>query len=207
MTNVESWVIASGNKGKLAEFSELFKSFSINVLPQHEFEVPDVEETGLSFIENAIIKARNAAAHTGLPSIADDSGLEVDALQGRPGIYSARFSRDECGDSASDQTNNQKLLRLLDGVQSENRAARFACALAFMRHAKDPTPVVCCGYWRGRILAAPQGDNGFGYDPLFYIDEYQCTSAELPAQQKNSVSHRAIAMQKLLNALQDEKII
>jgi XTP/dITP diphosphohydrolase len=207
MTTPRQWVIASGNRGKLAEFSRLFKPFTIKVKPQHEFAVPDAEETGLSFIENAIIKARNAAAYSGLPAIADDSGLEVDALQGQPGIYSARFSRDEHGTSASDETNNQKLLRLLEGVEQEQRSARFVCALAFMRHAKDPTPVVCTGYWLGHILDAPCGESGFGYDPLFYVSDQQCASAQLSPELKNTISHRAVAMQKLLTALQDEKVI
>lgn len=197
-------VLASGNKGKLKEFSAMFVNTSyddepIEVLPQSFFNVSEADETGLSFIENAIIKARNAAIQTGLPAIADDSGLEVDALQGQPGIYSARYSQDIYGTDANDSTNNKKLLDSLIDVNCSNRCARFVCALAFMRNATDPTPIVCTGLWQGRLLEAPKGENGFGYDPLFYIEEFSCTSAELDSEVKRANSHRgkAIALLRL----------
>ena len=186
-------VLASNNKGKLREFNEMFSSMSINVLPQSEFDIEEVEESGLSFVENAILKARNAALHSGLPAIADDSGIEVDALQGAPGIYSARFA----GVGASDAENVEKLLRDLNGVPTAERSARFQCLLVYMRHAKDPTPVICQGTWEGLILEAPQGDNGFGYDPVFFVPEKNCSSAQLSADVKHSMSHRGKAMQLL----------
>ncbi len=194
-------VIASSNKGKLKEFSQLFSQTDIDILPQSEFSVPDADETGLSFIENAIIKARNACLYTKLPAIADDSGLEVDALGGKPGIYSARYSRDVYGENANDQTNNQKLLEALTSIVKEKRTARFVCALAFMRHATDPNPVVCSASWEGEILEAPDGENGFGYDPLFYVPEYYCTAASLTPEVKNAISHRGKALKKLKLAL------
>ncbi len=187
-------VLASGNRGKLKEFQQLLQGCGFEVLPQSDFNVPEAEETGLSFVENAILKARNAATHTGLPAIADDSGLEVDALKGQPGIYSARFA----GPEASDADNNRKLLKLLDGVKDSERSARFQCLLVFMRHEHDPVPLVCQGSWEGIILHQPQGDNGFGYDPLFYVPEQQCSSAELAPETKNRISHRGQAMAKLL---------
>lgn len=197
------FVIASGNAGKLKEFKQLFADTDINICPQSDFDVPEAIEDGLSFIENAIIKARNAAKHSGLPSIADDSGLEVDALNGAPGIYSARFSEDHNGVRASDDTNNAKLLGLLDGVSEEQRSARFVCALAFMRHENDPSPVVCAARWEGVILPAPRGENGFGYDPIFYVPEYACASAELDREIKNRVSHRGQALKILLDQLNE----
>lgn len=190
-------VLASGNPGKVREFNELLSSHGFEIVPQSDFEVPEVEETGLSFVENAILKARNAARHSGLPAIADDSGLEVDALQGAPGIYSARYA----GPDASDQENYEKLLNALNGVPDAERTARFQCLLVFMRHAADPTPLICQGTWEGRILHAPQGDNGFGYDPVFYVPEEDCSSAELPPEVKNRLSHRGQALQKLVTAL------
>ena len=191
-------VLASANHGKLKEFQQLLSGCGFNVVAQSDFDVPDVEETGLSFVENAIIKARNASRHTGLPAIADDSGLEVDALRGQPGIYSARFS----GLDATDQNNNDKLLNALSTVADEERSARFQCLLVFMQHEKDPTPIICQGTWEGTILHAPRGDNGFGYDPLFYVAEKNCSSAEMPADIKNAISHRGKAMRSLLGTLQ-----
>lgn len=188
-------VLASGNAGKLREFDRILSPLNMQLVSQAHYEVPDVPEDGLSFVENAIIKARAAASHTGLPSIADDSGLEVDYLQGAPGIHSARYSGE--GDAA----NNAKLLRELEGVPQDLRSARFQCVLVYMRHALDPTPLVCQGSWEGRILEQPQGDNGFGYDPLFYVPEHDCSSAELPAETKNRISHRARASALLLEAL------
>ena len=166
-------VLATGNQGKLAEFRQLLAKLDMTVVPQSDFAVPDVPEDGLSFVENAIIKARHAARITGLPAIADDSGLEVDALDGAPGIYSARFA----GDDATDEKNNLRLLSLLQDIPEPQRTARFQCLLVFMRHAEDPTPLICQGTWEGRIAFAPQGDNGFGYDPLFFVPDRNCTSA------------------------------
>ena len=190
-------VLASGNKGKVREFNELLRGLDFEVVPQTEFEVPEIEETGLTFVENAILKARNAALHTGLPAIADDSGLEVDALKGAPGIYSARYA----GADASDEQNLIKLLNTLEGVPEAERSARFQCLLVFMAHELDPTPVICQGTWEGRIATAPQGENGFGYDPLFYVPELDCTAAQLSAEEKNRLSHRGQALQRLLQAL------
>lgn len=193
---VDRIVLASGNKGKVKEFSELLGGVDISVVPQSDFGVPDVEETGLTFVENAIIKARNAAAHTGLPAIADDSGLEVDYLNGAPGIYSARYAGE--GGSAA---NNAKLLRALNGVDAAVRGARFQCVLVYLRHVDDPTPLICQGTWEGVILGAAQGDAGFGYDPLFYVPTEGCSAAELAAERKNALSHRGQALRCLLAAL------
>lgn len=188
-------VLASGNQGKIRELQQQLDGSGYQVVAQSAFDTPEVAETGLSFVENAILKARNACLHSGLPAIADDSGLEVDALQGRPGIYSARFA----GDNATDADNNQRLLTLLDGLPEQQRQARFQCLLVFMRHHEDPTPQIFQGSWQGRILTAPQGDNGFGYDPLFFVPEQNCSSAQLTAELKNKISHRGQAMQQLLN--------
>ncbi len=193
-------VLASGNKGKVKEFSELLADVDIRVVPQSDFGVPDAEETGLTFVENAIIKARNAAAHTDLPAIADDSGLEVDYLNGAPGIYSARYAGG--GGSAA---NNAKLLRVLDGIEQDGRRARFRCVLVFLRHADDPTPLICQGTWEGEILTAAQGEAGFGYDPLFYVPSEHCSAAELSADRKNALSHRGQALRCLLAALRDAR--
>jgi XTP/dITP diphosphohydrolase len=190
-------VLASGNKGKLKELQSRLGELGFEVLPQSQFNIPDAIETGLSFIENSILKARHAAKLSGLPAIADDSGLEVDYLQGQPGIYSARFS----GDNANDKTNNAKLLELLAGVPDSKRGARFQCVLVFMRHENDPTPIVCQGSWEGTILQQAQGENGFGYDPLFFIAEKNCSSAQLPAEEKNQMSHRGKAMSLLIENL------
>ena len=188
-------VLASGNTGKLRELAQVLAPLAITLKPQSEFAVPEVEENGLSFVENAIIKARAAAQHSGLPAIADDSGLEVDYLNGAPGIHSARYSGD--GDAA----NNAKLLQALADVHEEQRSARFQCVLVYMRHALDPMPLVCQASWEGHILLTPRGDNGFGYDPLFYVPKYQCSSAELPPGVKNRISHRARASTLLCEAL------
>ncbi len=190
-------VLASGNKGKVREFNELLGRLDLEVVPQTEFDVPEIEETGLTFVENAILKARNAALHTGLPAIADDSGLEVDALKGAPGIYSARYA----GADASDEQNLIKLLNTLEGVSQAERTARFQCLLVFMQHERDPTPIICQGTWEGRITESPQGENGFGYDPVFYVPDHHCTSAQLSAEEKNRLSHRGQALQRLLQAL------
>ena len=189
-------VLASSNKGKVREFSELLAGRGMTVVPQSDFAVPDADETGLTFVENAILKARNAAVHTGLAAIADDSGLEVDYLNGAPGIYSARYAGE--GGSAA---NNVKLLEALADVATEQRGARFQCVLVYLRHADDPTPVICQGTWEGRILTALRGEAGFGYDPLFWVPEEGCSSAELSAERKNELSHRGQALRCLLKAL------
>lgn len=192
-------VLASGNQGKLREFQHLLNNLDIDMLPQSRFNVTSVEETGLTFVENAILKARHAAGISGFPAIADDSGIEVDALNGQPGIYSARYA----GEHASDSENNQTLLNNLEGLASEQRTARFHCVLVYLRYATDPTPLVCHGAWEGRILDAPSGDHGFGYDPLFFVPSEGCSAADLPKEVKNGISHRAIAMAKLSELLCD----
>jgi len=190
-------VLASGNQGKVRELQTLLEGLHLQILPQSDFAVPEAEETGLSFVENAIIKARNAARHTGLPAIADDSGIEVDYLNGAPGIYSARYA----GPGCTDADNNAKLLAALEGVPSEQRSARFQCLLVYLRHAEDPTPIICQGTWEGRILTAPAGSKGFGYDPLFWVESRQASSAELEPSVKNSLSHRGQALRMLLARL------
>jgi XTP/dITP diphosphohydrolase len=188
-------VLASGNAGKLREFGELLVPLGMTLRPQSDFEVPEVEENGLSFVENAIIKARAAAQYSGLPAIADDSGLEVDYLDGEPGIHSARYSGE------GDEGNNRKLLAALGDLPQEQRTARFQCVLVYMRHALDPSPLVCQAAWEGYILREPRGENGFGYDPLFYVPDQQCSSAELAPELKNRISHRARASALLVEAL------
>ncbi|MBA4503654.1 XTP/dITP diphosphatase [Marinobacterium marinum] len=194
---IETIVLASGNRGKLKEFNEIFAPLQIEVKPQSDFAVQDADETGLSFVENAIIKARHAARMTGLPALADDSGLEVDALNGAPGIYSARYAGEGCGDNE----NNAKLLQALAQVPDDKRTARFQCVLVFMRHAEDPTPLICQGSWEGRILTDARGHNGFGYDPLFLVPETGCASAELSPEQKQQYSHRGQAVRQFINAI------
>ena len=191
------FVLASSNQGKLREINQLLSGLHLEGVPQTEYNVPDVEETGLTFVENAIIKARNAAQHTGMPSLADDSGIEVDYLRGEPGIYSARYA----GKGASDLDNLNKLLDALKGVPDEERTARFQCLMVFLRHEKDPTPIICQGTWEGKILFEPRGENGFGYDPVFYVPTHNCSSAELESTVKNQLSHRGQALQKLLSAM------
>ncbi len=190
-------VLATGNRGKLKEFRELLAEHSWTILPQSDFQVPDVAETGLSFVENAILKARNAAEATDRPAIADDSGLEVDHLDGAPGIYSSRFA----GNNASDADNNALLLEKLGDLPEQDRTARFQCLLVYMRHADDPTPLICQGTWEGRIGYKPHGRHGFGYDPLFFVPAQNCTAAELTAEVKNTLSHRSRAMRRLLEKL------
>ena len=193
----ESIVLASNNAGKVREIAELLAGGKIRVIPQGELGAPDVEETGLTFVENAILKARGAADHSGLAAIADDSGIEVDALQGAPGIYSARFA----GPGASDKENLEKLLQELRDVPDEERGARFQCLMVYMRHGKDPTPLIFQGTWEGRILRAPRGENGFGYDPVFFVPSEGCSAAQLPAATKNRLSHRGQALRALVRCL------
>jgi XTP/dITP diphosphohydrolase len=199
---VKQVVLASSNPGKVREIHQLLAELDLDVEPQGAFGVDDAEETGLSFVENAILKARNAALHTGLPAIADDSGIEVDALNGAPGIYSARYA----GVGAGDQANLEKLLAALTDVEEARRTARFQCLMVYLRHAHDPTPLICQGTWEGRILFAPRGENGFGYDPAFYVPTHDCSSAELPPETKNALSHRGQALRKLVAALREAGI-
>lgn len=194
-------VLASGNKGKLKEFDQMLAQFGIEVLPQNLFNVPEVAETGTTFIENAIIKARHAAEVTGKAAIADDSGLEVDALQGAPGIYSARYG----GEDASEKDNYLKLLSALDG--QVERKARFQCVLVYMRHAKDPTPIVCQAAWEGTIGLSPQGEQGHGYDPIFIPQGFDMSAADLSSEQKNQLSHRGLALTLLVDAMKAKGII
>ena len=188
-------VLASGNQGKVREFTALFADYGVNVVAQKELGVEDVPETGTTFVENAIIKARHAATVTGLPAIADDSGLVVDALGGAPGIYSARYA----GHDALDSDNIDKLLTAL--AQQENRTAHFFCTLVFMRHADDPVPLVSQGKWQGEILKAREGDGGFGYDPIFHVPTHGCTAAQLEKSEKNRISHRGNALSLLLDSM------
>ncbi|ODC04701.1 non-canonical purine NTP pyrophosphatase, RdgB/HAM1 family [Terasakiispira papahanaumokuakeensis] len=190
-------VLASGNAGKLREFADLLAPMGWQVHPQSEFAVPEAEETGLTFVENALIKARNAARHTGSPALADDSGIEVDALKGAPGVFSARYA----GPHATDEENNAQLLRALAEVPEAQRSARYWCVLTFLRHADDPTPVIVQASWEGRVLMAPEGEGGFGYDPLFWVPERQMSAAALDKAEKNKISHRGRASALLLAEL------
>ncbi len=193
-------VLASNNQDKLREFAELFTPISITVIPQSELKVIPVEETGLTFVENAIIKARHACARTHLPVIADDSGIEVDYLQGAPGIYSARYA----GTESNDEDNRNALLAALEAAPESKRTARYQCVLAMMRHRKDPTPLICQADWHGRILTAPLGKGGFGYDPIFWVPEAKCSAAQLSSEQKNVMSHRGKAVKKFIRKFQYE---
>lgn len=198
-------VLASGNKGKVREFVTMFTDLGLNIVPQTELGVGDVPETGTTFVENAIIKARHAAEITGMPAIADDSGIEVDYLNGAPGIYSARYSTlqgsKDYGTGDTDKNNNLKLLDELKDVDDEAlRTARYQCILVYMRHAADPTPIICQAAWEGIIMKEQVGDNGFGYDPLFWVPEFKMSSAQLDPAVKNGISHRG----KALRLLHDE---
>ncbi|MGI9878334.1 XTP/dITP diphosphatase [Vibrio chagasii] len=195
-------VLATGNQGKVREMADILSEFDFDVVAQSEFNVSEVAETGTTFIENAIIKARHAAKETGLPVIADDSGLEVDYLNGAPGIYSARYS----GEGATDKQNIEKLLDAMQGVETEKRTARFHCVLVLMRHENDPTPLVCHGKWEGQILTEEHGENGFGYDPVFFVPEDNCASAELDPSRKKQLSHRGKALASLFKALKEQAL-
>jgi XTP/dITP diphosphohydrolase len=194
---VKQLVLASGNAGKLRELSAILANLGYTLLPQSQFDVPEAAETGTTFVENAIIKARNAAAHTGLPALADDSGIEVDALDGAPGVYSARYA----GPEANDAANNALLISKLRDVPEARRGARYRAVIVLMRHAADPSPLICEGSWEGRIQRQPEGDGGFGYDPYFYLPELGCTSAQLSAAEKNRLSHRGQALRELKSRL------
>lgn len=199
--NQQKIVLASNNAGKICEIQAILEQHPI--VPQSEFNVPDVEETGTTFVENAIIKARNAARHANLPAIADDSGLVVDILDGEPGVYSARYA----GKGATDAENNEKLLMALKDVPLYERTARFICVMVFMEHADDPLPIIAQGVWEGHILSEPVGRNGFGYDPLFLVPEYGLSSAELTQDVKNTLSHRAKALYQLTDAIKSREFI
>ena len=192
-------VLATGNQGKVREMADILADFGFDVVAQSEYNVSDVAETGTTFIENAIIKARHAAKETGLPAIADDSGLEVDALNGAPGVYSARYS----GEGATDQKNIDKMLAAMEGIPAKKRTARFHCVLVLMKHENDPTPLICHGTWEGHITAEQKGENGFGYDPIFWVSEDNCSSAELEPARKKQLSHRGQALKKLFAALKE----
>ena len=198
---MQTVVLATGNPNKLKEMTELLSPLGWQVKPQADFFDSEAEETGLTFVENAILKARYAAQHSGLPAIADDSGIEVSCLQGKPGIYSARYSEDIYGDQANDETNLQKLLDEMQGVPQEQRQASYYCAMVYVAHAEDPTPIIGLGRWYGEILTAKQGEGGFGYDPIFWVEELEKSAAELSKQQKNQVSHRAQALNSLVMQL------
>ena len=195
-------ILASGNVGKLKEFSAPLSELDMDIIPQSDFNVTEAEETGLTFVENAIIKARHACLHTSLPAIADDSGIEVDALNGEPGIYSARYS----GIGASNQQNLQALLDALKDIPEPKRTARYQCVIVYLSHAEDPTPIICQASWEGKILLAPVGLGGFGYDPIFWVQESNCSAAELTSHQKYTVSHRGKAIRQLLGYLKSHKI-
>jgi len=194
---MEQWVLASGNVKKAKELSALLQPLQVDIVLQSTLGVIQPPEDGLSFVENALIKARAACEQTGLPAIADDSGLMVDALLGAPGIYSARFA----GEDVTDSSNNNKLLEALLSVPEDSRTARFVSVIVMMQHALDPLPVIAQGIWEGRILKQPTGDAGFGYDPLFWVPTHGCASAQLPSDEKNRISHRGQAMQSLLAQL------
>ena len=190
-------VLATSNQGKLREFERLFANSDLEVQPQSKFNIPDAIEDGLSFVDNALIKARHASRLTGLPAIADDSGLEVDHLKGAPGIYSSRFA----GNNSTDEENISKLLLALDGILPSERSARFQCVIVLIEHANDPTPIIAQGCWEGSVATQQKGGHGFGYDPIFYLPKFECTSAELEHEVKNKISHRSKAMTELINKL------
>ena len=190
-------VLASDNQGKIREINSLLRNAPLEVVGQGSLGVEPIEETGTTFIDNALLKARNAARQTGLAAIADDSGLEVDALGGRPGVYSARFA----GPQATDTKNVEKLLAALDGIAPEKRGARFRCAMVYVTHADDADPLICEGAWEGKIISEPKGDNGFGYDPIFWIEGEKATAAELAPERKNILSHRGQALRMLVAQL------
>ncbi|GAB4223336.1 MAG: XTP/dITP diphosphatase [Gammaproteobacteria bacterium] len=193
-------VLATSNAGKVQEIQTQLKELPITLRAQCDYAIHPVDETGLTFVENALLKARHACQYSQLPVIADDSGLTVDALDGAPGIYSARFA----GKNANDITNNQKLLSTLAAMPTAPRNAQFHCVIVYLRHIQDPAPIICHGQWHGMILHEPRGNSGFGYDPLFYVPSMQCSAAELTIEQKNRLSHRGQAVQQLIQHLRYE---
>ena len=190
-------ILASKNAGKVREIDAILSGLNLQVISQSGFDVPDIAETGLTFIENALLKARNAARHTGLPAIADDSGIEVLALNGQPGIYSARYA----GAGASDTANLNKLIEAVRKLPEDKRQARFVCLMVYLQYADDPVPIIAEGIWDGIAVTEPRGENGFGYDPMFFLPHHNCTSAELPPEVKNRISHRGQALRNLLEKL------
>ncbi len=197
MTAPRRVVLATGNAGKLREFAALLAPLAIEVIPQTALGIAPADETGNTFEANALIKARHAASAAGLPALADDSGIEVDALGGRPGVWSARYA----GPAATDAENNALLLRELDGLPPIQRRARYRCVIAYVSGTDEVAPLFASGSWQGTIAAAPAGDGGFGYDPLFIPDGFEVTAAQLPAAEKNALSHRAVALSGLLRLL------
>lgn len=202
MTKTHHWVLASNNAGKIAELNRMLEPWQISVTAQGELGVDSPEETAATFVENALIKARHASRISGLTALADDSGLAVDALDGAPGVWSARYA----GTEADDEANNRKLLSRLENIASDDRGARFHCLLVLMRQSLDPTPVICHGEWEGRIAQAPSGYGGFGYDPLFLVPGENSTAAELPPERKAELSHRGRAMAQLKARLSDKRL-
>ena len=201
---MQKLVIATGNQGKLHELQSLLKDYPYELVTQKSLGISDADETGLTFVENALIKARHAAHISGLPALADDSGLCVDVMNGGPGIYSARYA----GAGAKDSSNNEKLLNdLLPFRGQAPLKAQFVCVLVFLRHANDPLPIICQGIWHGEILAEKRGEHGFGYDPHFFLPALGLTAAELSSEQKNAISHRGQALRELINQLQSRKEI
>jgi XTP/dITP diphosphohydrolase len=192
-----SILFASGNPGKTREVQVAFKNLAMDIIPQSRFNLAEVDETGCTFVENALLKARYAAQQTGLPTLSDDSGLMVSALKNAPGVYSARYA----GPNANANQNIEKLLTDLKNVPTENRAAQFYCVLVYLSHAEDPCPIICQAKWEGAILVEPRGTAGFGYDPIFYVPSYDCSAAELPIAIKNQISHRGQALQQMVEAL------
>ena len=195
MTNI---ILATGNQGKIKELAAMVAGLPLQLIPQDQFNVSEVAETGTTFVENAIIKARHAATTSGLPAIADDSGLAVHALKGEPGVYSARYA----GENATDSDNIHKLLKEMQQVPETQRTASFLCVLVFMQHANDPTPIICQGEWTGRILNTPQGKQGFGYDPVFWVPSHHQSAAQLSPEIKNQLSHRSKALHQLVTQLE-----
>jgi len=192
-------VIASGNAGKLREIARILAPLDIQAVPQSEFNVPDCPEPHVTFVENCLAKARHASAHSGLPALADDSGICVEALGGAPGVYSARYA----GEPKSDQRNNEKLIAAL--ANETNRRAHYTCVMVYVRHPDDPEPVIAEGRWHGEIIDTPRGENGFGYDPYFLVPEFEKTGAELDEDTKNAISHRGQALRELVEKLQQLK--
>ncbi|MDH3326129.1 MAG: RdgB/HAM1 family non-canonical purine NTP pyrophosphatase [Gammaproteobacteria bacterium] len=193
-------VLATGNAGKVREIQAVLADYDIEVLPQSQFDIPEAIEDGLTFVENALIKARHASKLTGLPAIADDSGIEVDFLNGQPGIYSSRYA----GENGDNVANNTKLLGALKDVAKEHRTARFQCVIVYLRHELDPTPIICQGTWEGHITESASGTQGFGYDPLFFIAAQNCTAAELESETKNQISHRGQALKEFVKAFSSQ---
>lgn len=200
MSEIKQVVLASSNPGKLREIGDILSRLAVDLVPQSHFAITDIDEVGTTFVENAIAKARHAAAHAGLPAIADDSGIEVDCLGGAPCVYSARYA----GAGAGDEENLELLLQNAFAGKEVRPAARFQCVMVYLAHADDATPLLAQGTWEGYLVASPRGENGFGYDPIFYVPEYGCTSAELPPDVKNRISHRARALDALAARLKDK---